>query len=146
MSLKKLRLVKDVSQEQLAETTGISLRTIQRAESGETISKASKRALADYFGITVESLEGTLRIKRDEGGSSSETIASSVNLHRAAQLIVFVVTFFVCLSQWLAFYAQLSPGTSDANLWTILSYVTQIALGAAVFAYLFNHTKVSTDF
>lgn len=46
-----------LSQEQLAESAGLSLRTIQRVEAGHRISFASLRALADVFEVDVDKLE-----------------------------------------------------------------------------------------
>lgn len=51
MLMRKLRLDKGLSQEQLAEATGLSLRTIQRVEAGHRISYASLRALAATLDI-----------------------------------------------------------------------------------------------
>lgn len=54
--LKELRTSKQWSQEQLAELTGLNLRTIQRLESGSKISTESLRSLAAVFEVTPESL------------------------------------------------------------------------------------------
>lgn len=141
MSIKKLRQKKNLSQEELAETTGLSLRTIQRVESGESVSTTSWKTLASYFGMSIEALQENNLIvdPAADQGLSQQRLAH----HRAAQLIIFIVVFFVAVSQWLAYYASLSPGNSPADLWTILSYVSQIAIAAAVFAYLFNHAKIT---
>lgn len=143
MTIKKLRLNKALSQEQLAETTGISLRTVQRAESGHHISQASLKLLADYFGVSIESLLDPIKVETVASDLPGSQAIASLNHHRAAQLIIFVMTFFVCVTQWLAYYAHIMPGTSDASLWTILSYVSQIAIAAAVLAYIFNNAKVT---
>ena len=58
MNLKKLRLEKNWSQEQLAEITGISARTIQRIENGKTPGMETLKALAAGFDISVAELEG----------------------------------------------------------------------------------------
>jgi len=44
MLIRKLREERGISQEQLAETTQLSLRTIQRVEAGHRVSYASLRA------------------------------------------------------------------------------------------------------
>ena len=49
--LKKLRTAENLSQEQLSEKSGLSLRTIQRLENGGNGSIESVRALAVAFGI-----------------------------------------------------------------------------------------------
>ena len=67
----------------------------------------------------------------------------NLTYHRSAQLIIFIIAFFVCVTQWLAYYARITPDTSDASLWTILSYVSLIAVGAALFTYIFNMAKIT---
>ena len=60
MFIRELRLKKHFSQEQLAESCGLSLRTIQRVESVHRVSYASLRALADSFNLNVDELEKEL--------------------------------------------------------------------------------------
>jgi len=62
MLIKELRQKRLLSQEQLAELCGLSLRTIQRVESGHRIGFASLRALAAEFNVNVESLEQELYV------------------------------------------------------------------------------------
>ena len=57
MYLKNLRQIKHLSQENLAELSGLSLRTIQRIESGHRISYASLRSLAAALDINVDELD-----------------------------------------------------------------------------------------
>ncbi len=57
MFVRVLRQRFRLSQEQLAESSGLSLRTIQRVEAGHRISYASLRALADVFEVDVDKLE-----------------------------------------------------------------------------------------
>ena len=54
--LRELRTAKRWSQEQLAELSGLNLRTIQRLESGAKVSNESLRALAAVFEVPAESL------------------------------------------------------------------------------------------
>ena len=60
MFIKNLRQTKYLSQENLAELSGLSLRTIQRVESGHRISYASLRSLAAAFDMNVDELEQEL--------------------------------------------------------------------------------------
>jgi len=57
MRVKVLRQQMRLSQERLAESSGLSLRTIQRVEAGHRVGYASLRALADVFNIDVDKLE-----------------------------------------------------------------------------------------
>lgn len=60
MNLRSLRERKLLSQERLAEMSGLSLRTIQRVEAGHRVSYASLRSLAVTLEIDVDSLEREL--------------------------------------------------------------------------------------
>ncbi|MDE2280551.1 MAG: helix-turn-helix transcriptional regulator [Xanthomonadaceae bacterium] len=54
--LRELRTARHWSQEQVAELSGLNLRTIQRLESGAKVSTESLRALAAVFEVPAESL------------------------------------------------------------------------------------------
>ncbi len=56
MSIQKLRVDRGWSQEQLAEHTGLSVRTIQRIEGGKTASLESLKCLAAVFETSVSDL------------------------------------------------------------------------------------------
>jgi transcriptional regulator with XRE-family HTH domain len=60
MGFRHLRERKQLSQEKLAEASGLSLRTVQRAEAGHRVSYASLRALAATFAMDVDQLEREL--------------------------------------------------------------------------------------
>jgi len=60
MLIRNMRQDKGISQEQLAEITRLSLRTIQRVEAGHRVSYASLRALAVAFNLNVDLLEREL--------------------------------------------------------------------------------------
>lgn len=60
MTFRVLRERRLLSQERLAESSGLSLRTIQRAEAGHRVGYASLRALAAAFDMDVDLLEREL--------------------------------------------------------------------------------------
>jgi len=60
MTFRSLRERRLLSQEKVAEMSGLSLRTIQRAEAGHRVSYASLRALALIFEMDVDLLEREL--------------------------------------------------------------------------------------
>jgi len=60
MNLRILREKKFLSQERLADMSGLSLRTIQRLEAGHRVSYSSLRALAVTLEVDVDSLEREL--------------------------------------------------------------------------------------
>lgn len=57
MSFKSWREKKFLSQERVAEMTGLSLRTVQRLEAGHRVSYATLRALAATYEVDVDLLE-----------------------------------------------------------------------------------------
>ncbi len=67
MIIKGLRQQRNWSQEQLAEFSGLSLRTIQRIESGNQLSFESLQALAAVFEIAVAELERELVMDKTSG-------------------------------------------------------------------------------
>ncbi len=56
MIVKKLRVEKRWSQEQLAKMSGLSVRTIQRVESGQSASLETLKSLASVFEIEINKL------------------------------------------------------------------------------------------
>jgi len=60
MSFRSWRERQKLSQEKVADLSGLSLRTVQRLESGHRVSYASLRALAVAFGADVDALEREL--------------------------------------------------------------------------------------
>ena len=59
MQIQKFRLQRGWSQEQLAEVSGLSVRTIQRIESGQTPSLDTLNALAAVFDVDLSHLKET---------------------------------------------------------------------------------------
>jgi len=55
-NIKRLRKARPWSQEELADASGVSVRTIQRAESGRQLAAESLRALAAVFDTTLDAL------------------------------------------------------------------------------------------
>lgn len=66
MIIKNLRLKHGWSQEQLADITGLSTRTIQRIEKEDEASLESLKALAHAFEMDIQTLQETLTHKEKE--------------------------------------------------------------------------------
>jgi transcriptional regulator with XRE-family HTH domain len=103
--IKKLRLERHWSQEQLAEMSGLSTRTIQRIESGQNADFETLKSLASVFEINLSSLnkeeeKEQLRIeeKRNEDVKG---------LYKFIALAIFslIFTFFISYneSNWIVF-------------------------------------------
>lgn len=69
--IKRLRTKYHYSQEQLAQMSGLSLRTIQRVESGQSASLETLKSLAAVFEVNVDTLKGDITVidkKSEEWG------------------------------------------------------------------------------
>jgi transcriptional regulator with XRE-family HTH domain len=73
MFIKKLRKQHLLSQEHLAEITGLSLRTIQRVEYGHRVSYSSLRKISAAFDIDVDKLEREIYAMNDKSDDFNET-------------------------------------------------------------------------
>ena len=60
--IKRLRAKHHYSQEQLAQMSGLSLRTIQRVESGQSASLETLKSLAAVFEVDVDTLKGDITV------------------------------------------------------------------------------------
>jgi transcriptional regulator with XRE-family HTH domain len=103
--IKKLRLERHWSQEQLAEMSGLSTRTIQRIESGQNADFETLKSLASVFEINLSSLnkeeeKEQLRIEEKR----NEDIKG---LYKFIALAIFslIFTFFISYneSNWVIF-------------------------------------------
>jgi len=72
MIVRKLRLQRGWSQDQLATLTGLSVRTIQRIEQGQQPGLESLKALASVFELDVAQLDGTQQQEREMRGNEVE--------------------------------------------------------------------------
>jgi transcriptional regulator with XRE-family HTH domain len=128
MYLKELRQQRLFSQEQVAERSGLSLRTIQRAESGQRVGYASLRALAVVFDIDVDKLEQELysmdKVKCDffelpvvasmlfgKGNWKGSTKGRAERIER-----LFFVAFLLCSILWFGNFALSLPVLSEEML------------------------------
>ncbi len=68
MAMKALRRERKWSQEQLADLSGLSLRTIQRIEGSDRAGYTSLRALASAFEIEISDLELELAMDKSSSG------------------------------------------------------------------------------
>ena len=143
MLIKSLRQKKCISQEQLADETGLSLRTIQRIESGQKVSDSSLNVLAEYFHIDADVLGSEVSKLVDVSDANSLALLARLSNHQAGQLIILIVTFFIFVSQWLGYYSSFNDSLSDPSLATILLYISQIGAAAAVLTYVFSRSKIT---
>jgi transcriptional regulator with XRE-family HTH domain len=115
MLIQKLRLQRGWSQEQLAELSGLSVRTVQRLERGQTASVESLKALGAAFEIDFSDL------KEPE---MSTTMSQNVSADEALALahVRKLRGFYIHLAQYvvvIGFLAIVNLVTSPHYFWVI---------------------------
>ncbi|MFT4698292.1 MAG: transcriptional regulator with XRE-family HTH domain [Flavobacteriaceae bacterium] len=92
--IKKMRLERHWSQEQLAEMSGLSIRTIQRIENGENAGLESLKSLASVFETNIadsDKKEEVEQIRKEE-----EYVQNVKGFYKILVLAIFsLVTFFI---------------------------------------------------
>jgi transcriptional regulator with XRE-family HTH domain len=99
MLIQKYRLQRGWSQEQLAELSGLSVRTIQRLERGQTPSLESLNALAAVFEVDIS------RLKEPEMNSTTVNPDYRADEALALAHVRKVKGFYTHLAQYLVFMA-----------------------------------------
>ena len=75
MKVRKLRLQHGWSQEQLAELSGLSVRTIQRIERGQSAGIESLKSLAAVFEVNIHDIQETSTMTHQEFATETEAEA-----------------------------------------------------------------------
>jgi len=110
MGLKSLRLERGWSQEQLATISGLSERTIQRAERGETPSLETQRSLAASFEISPSRLRELIEQQQERPDMATPEItatgtqdpASPPVIGRALKRVLIAGAIYLVVMSWLA--------------------------------------------
>ena len=166
MFVRVLRRRFRLSQEQLAESSGLSLRTIQRVEAGHRISYASLRALADVFEVDVDKLELEL-YAMDKTSEDYRELPLWVRLmlgrgrvSSSRRELIFTEIILVCLgillvglsianSFWSIIYDPKSTAFYSGLLMFLFAYLTSVCVrvGDKYSAWpLLGHTQPRTFF
>ena len=109
--IKKMRLERHWSQEQLAEMSGLSIRTIQRIENGENAGLESLKSLASVFETNItdsDKKEEIEQIRKEE-----EYVQNVKGFYKLLALAILnlVIFFFIAISD------------SDSEGWTLFLYM-----------------------
>ncbi len=96
MSIQKLRLERGWTQEQIAEHSGLSVRTIQRIENGKPANLESLKCLAAVFETNVSSL-------MQEPKMTNDTTAQSLKDHQEREAIEYVQNLKAFHMHWISF-------------------------------------------
>lgn len=106
MDLKQIRLDHGWSQDQLAEISGVSTRTIQRIENGNAPSLETLKALAAGFDLSIEELKQKLTPSQPEavpaGGNFKTAFKDWQSFGLHALLFVGVMTWLFLLQHYFA--------------------------------------------
>ncbi len=142
MLIQKLRLQRGWSQEQLADLSGVSVRTIQRLEQGQTASVESLKALGAAFEIDFSDLkEPEMNTTMNPAATTPATQSQSVSADEALALahVRKVKAFYIHLAQ----YAFVIVSLTIANLVVSPNYfwVLWVAAGWG-FGVLFDGLRV----
>jgi transcriptional regulator with XRE-family HTH domain len=150
MIVRKLRLKKGWSQEQLAELTDLSVRTIQRAERGQKPSLETARSLASVFEVdistfnigveTMNPIEDTNQISQESNHDSNRK-PQKENLKedekQAIEYVKGVKEFYSHLLMYVIFCISIfifKENPSDKFIWPMLGWgVGVIAHGLMTF-------------
>lgn len=103
MFMKSLRLERHWSQEQLAKLSGLNVRTIQRAEKGESVGLESLKSLAAVFEMSLDELKLALENEHKEQLTANEdlTSANPAELREQAQKQVVSIRHFYIFATFL---------------------------------------------
>lgn len=143
--IKELRKRKGISQEQLAENTGLSLRTIQRIENGETEPRGdSVKRLAQAFDVSVEELSDWT-LQEDRG------YLMGLNLSGLICMIFPILGIIVTLILWWSKKDKIKGakelGRQVLNFqitWTLLFFLTYLFLAFRL-SYAFDEITAANE-
>jgi len=118
-AIKKMRLERHWSQEQLAEMSGLNIRTIQRIENGENAGLESLKSLAAVFEINITDSDKTQEIEQIR--KKEEYIQNLMGFYKflAISILSLVAPFIIAIndsSNWSIF------------LWILLSWVVILSI------------------
>jgi transcriptional regulator with XRE-family HTH domain len=115
MLIQKLRLQRGWSQQQLADLSGLSVRTIQRLEQGQSASVESLKSLAAVFEIDFSELQRTAMPTHDTPDQASPVTDNSLSTDEALALhhVRKLKGFYIHLAQYVIVIAALFA----INLW-----------------------------
>lgn len=116
MLIQKLRLQRGWSQQQLADLSGLSARTIQRIEGGQVASAESLKSLAAVFEIDFASLqpESDMNTSPDQGIHSDEALAFQ-HVRKLKGFYKHLMTYLIVISGLTILNIVRNPTT----LWVI---------------------------
>ncbi|MBB2777897.1 UNVERIFIED_ORG: transcriptional regulator with XRE-family HTH domain [Comamonas terrigena] len=135
MQVQKLRLQRGWSQQQLAELSGLSVRTIQRIENGSAASTESLKSLASVFEIDFSTLSSEPAMPDTLTSPSTHTPSASQQEQLALLQVRKLKGFYIHLAQYVVVIAALCAInllTAPHRLWF---YWAALGWGIAILAH-----------
>lgn len=125
--LKKMRLERHWSQEQLAEMSGLSVRTIQRIENGENAGLESLKALAAVFETNLQ--DSNKKEEQEQIRKEEEYVQKVKGFYKllALALLNLAVFFFIAISDsdsesWGVFFYMLVAWVLFLGIYRLISF------------------------
>ena len=125
MNIKKLRLERGWSQQQLADISGVSGRTIQRIENGANAGLDSQNALAAAFELSLSDLQ--LKLSAYETRDTVEKMEEQVNNLHWKGFFIHLAVYMVVIS-WIAVLTYMMDWSKDGVLWVALVWANMLFL------------------
>lgn len=114
MLVQKLRVQRGWSQEQLAEMSGVSVRTVQRIERGDRASPESLKAIAAVFEIDFSQLqEAEMNPSEPMSDRLSEEAWALKQVRRKKEFFIHLIQFAI----FMPIIAAINLLTSPGHLW-----------------------------
>ncbi len=100
MTLRDLRREKGWSQEQLADISGVSARTIQRLEKGETTGMDTSKALAAAFDMPLTDLQQYMNPNQEQNSMNADISTTKTPFYSWKAFFIHLATYIVVIT-WL---------------------------------------------
>lgn len=125
MIVKKLRLQRGWSQDQLSQLTGLSIRTIQRIEKGQNPGLESLKSLAAVFDVSVTDLQGENSMMNNEISSTNQVAIEEklafAKVRRIRGFYAHLLKYVVIIAVLFAINLFTNPGYIWA-VWPMLGW------------------------
>lgn len=109
MQVQKLRLQKGWSQQQLAELSGLSTRTIQRIEAGQTPSIETLKSLASVFEIDFQQLQAGVDMEQDNTENAQAEKLALMKVRKLKGFYIHLIQYVVIIAGLLVLNLLKSP-------------------------------------
>lgn len=111
--IKKMRLERHWSQEQLAEMSGLSIRTIQRIENGENAGLESLKALAAVFETDIK--DSDKKEEKEQIRKEEEYVQNVKGFYKILGVAIFSILMFLMIA--------ILDSDDDSEAWYLLLYM-----------------------